>query len=63
MERGGTFPKHTGLVDQLQPTAPADQSEHIALSRRRGFIETGSKQNISDRLGREEPQQRRICRK
>ncbi|KAG1932631.1 dolichyl-diphosphooligosaccharide--protein glycosyltransferase subunit [Pimephales promelas] len=27
---------------------------------RRGFIETGSKQSVTDRLGREEPQQWRI---
>jgi len=30
------------------------------LFRRRGFIETGSKQSVTDRLGREEPQQWRI---
>jgi len=45
------------LLDQSQHTAPADQSEHIVLYRRRGFIETGTKQSITDRLGREELQQ------
>jgi len=49
MVRGGTFPKH-----QSQHTASADQSEHIVLFRRRGFIETGTKQSVTDRLGREE---------
>jgi len=52
MVRGGSFPKHT---------APADQSEHIVLFRRRGFIETETKQSVTDRLGREELRQWRIC--
>jgi len=30
------------VVDQSQQTGPADQSEHIALIERRGFIETGT---------------------
>jgi len=34
--------------------APVDQSEHTVLFRRRGFIETGTKQSVTDRLGREE---------
>jgi len=46
--------------DQSQHTIPASQSEHSVLLRRRGFIETGTKQSIADRLGREEPQQWRI---
>jgi len=41
MERGGTFLKHTP-----QHTDPANQSEHSVLFRRRGFIETGTKQNV-----------------
>ncbi|XDV49752.1 hypothetical protein PO909_018940 [Leuciscus waleckii] len=60
MVRGGTFPNTLEALDQSQHTAPADQSEHSVLFRRRGFIETGSKQSVTDRLGREEPQQWRI---
>jgi len=33
-------------VDQSQHTDPTDQSEHIALFRRRGFIETETKQRL-----------------
>jgi len=31
-------------VDQSHHTGPADQSEHSVLFKRRGFIETGTKQ-------------------
>jgi len=48
------------VFDQSQHTNPADQSEHSVLFRRRGFIETGTKQSVTDSLGREEPQQWRI---
>jgi len=37
-------------LDQSQHTAPADQSEYSVLFRRRGFIETGTKQSITDGL-------------
>jgi len=36
------------VVHQSQHTGPADQSEHIALFRRSGFIETGTKQSVTD---------------
>jgi len=35
-------------VDQLY-TSPANQSEQIALSEKRGFMETGTKQSITYR--------------
>jgi len=41
----------------------ADQSEHSVLFRRRGFIETGTKQSNTDRPGIEVLQQWRICEK
>jgi len=55
--RGGTFPNMFKAVDQSQHTCPADQSEHSVLFRMRGFIETGTKQNFTDRLGRVELKQ------
>jgi len=51
----GHFPNTLEVLDQSQHTDPADQSEHRVLYWRRGFIETGSKQSVTDRLGREEP--------
>ena len=60
MVRAGHFPNTLEALDQSQHTDPADQSEHSVLFRRRGFIETGSKKSVTDRLGREEPQQWRI---
>jgi len=47
------FSNKLKMVDQSQHSSPADQSEHTALFRRRGFIETGTKHSVTDRLGRE----------
>jgi len=41
------------VADQLQHTDPASQSEHIVFTGRRGFIDTGTKQSVDDRLERE----------
>jgi len=51
------FPNTLEAIDQSQHTNPAGQSELIMLFRRRGFVETGTKQSVTDRLGREELQQ------
>jgi len=59
----GHFPNTLKAVDQSQHAGPADQSEYIEFFGRRGFIETGTKQNVSDRLTREELQQYQICEK
>lgn len=48
-----TFPECTQAVRQSQRTGPADQSEHISYFGRRGFIKTGTKEVIGDRLGKE----------
>jgi len=60
MVRARHFPNTFETLDQSQHNDPANQSEYCVLFRRRGFIETGSKQSVTDRLGREEPQQWRI---
>jgi len=44
----GHFPNTLEALDQSQLTPPADQSEHSVLFRRRGFIETRSKQSDTD---------------
>jgi len=48
MERAGHFPNTLGALDQSQHTDQANQSEHRVLFRRRGFIETGTKQGVTD---------------
>jgi len=52
MVRGVIFPKHTKRF-----TNHNNQSEQIELFKRRGFVETGTKRSIADRLRREELQQ------
>jgi len=46
MVRGGTFPKHTQSTRPITAHCAADQSEDSVLFRMRGFIETGSKQEL-----------------
>jgi len=41
------------VVDQSQHICPADQSEHNSHFRSRGFIAEGTKQSVTDRLGRD----------
>jgi len=60
MQKKGARPDPFEAFDQSQHTGPADQSEHIALFRTRGFIETGTKQRVTDRLRRELLQQCQI---
>jgi len=48
----GHFPNALEALDQSQHTDPVSQSEHSVLFRRRGLIETGTKQNITDRQER-----------
>ncbi len=54
--RGVSFPEHTLMVCQSQCTGPANQSKHISCLGWGGFIETGTKQGIWNRLGRDELQ-------
>jgi len=63
MVKGRDWQNMFKSVDQSQHTGPADQSKHIAILGRMGFMETRTKWSDTDRLGIEMLQQWQIREK